>query len=405
VAILLASRLRRSDPRSGWIVAVGGAFLTTAVLFSFAGGIFHPYYVSLLAPFAAALVGAGAAQLIGGGLALRVLAPLAVLAGVAVELVIRSHYPGQLSWLAGVLVVVGVLAALALVLLGSRRMRMAALGTALGALLIAPGVWAFDTLGYATSSTFPSGGPASVAAGVPGGFGGGFGRLRGGANAVGGQPLFGAGGSQARGGGAGEGPGAGGGPPASGGLPGAGQVPGGAGAPPTGAFPGGGGPPSAGGGGFGGNDGSLTEALSYVAKHGGGTIAVSSQSSAASAIIRQNANVAGIGGFSGRESDVSVAWLAEEVRSGKIRWVLGEQSVAGFGGRLAGDTRTGARTALAAVRKACRVLTLSSSGASATGSGAATGAGSVATTLYDCQGRAARLASAATGAAARESTL
>ena len=35
-------------------------------------GIFHPYYVSLLAPFAAALVGAGAAQLIGGGRAARV---------------------------------------------------------------------------------------------------------------------------------------------------------------------------------------------------------------------------------------------------------------------------------------------------------------------------------------------
>ena len=33
------------DARSGWLIAVGGAFLTTAVLFSFASGIFHPYYV------------------------------------------------------------------------------------------------------------------------------------------------------------------------------------------------------------------------------------------------------------------------------------------------------------------------------------------------------------------------
>jgi len=83
LGILAASRLRRSDARTGWLLAVGGALLTTAVLFSAASGIFHPYYVSLLAPFAAAIVGAGAAQLMDGGLTARIVAPLAVLAGVA----------------------------------------------------------------------------------------------------------------------------------------------------------------------------------------------------------------------------------------------------------------------------------------------------------------------------------
>ena len=76
-------RLRRADARTGWLIAVGGAFATTAVAFSFAQGIFHPYYVSLLAPFTAALVGAGSAQLSEGGTAARALGPLAVLAGVA----------------------------------------------------------------------------------------------------------------------------------------------------------------------------------------------------------------------------------------------------------------------------------------------------------------------------------
>ena len=57
IAIVAASRLRRSDPRSGWLIAVGGTFAITAIAFSAAGGIFHPYYVSLLAPFSAALVG------------------------------------------------------------------------------------------------------------------------------------------------------------------------------------------------------------------------------------------------------------------------------------------------------------------------------------------------------------
>jgi 4-amino-4-deoxy-L-arabinose transferase-like glycosyltransferase len=61
VAVLVASRLRRGDARSGWLIAVGGAFVTTALVFSEARGIFHPYYVSLLAPFAAALTGAGVA--------------------------------------------------------------------------------------------------------------------------------------------------------------------------------------------------------------------------------------------------------------------------------------------------------------------------------------------------------
>jgi hypothetical protein len=59
VAVLAASRLRRADPRTGWLIAVGGAFLTTAVAFSYAHGIFHPYYVSALAPAVAALAGFG----------------------------------------------------------------------------------------------------------------------------------------------------------------------------------------------------------------------------------------------------------------------------------------------------------------------------------------------------------
>ena len=59
VALAVATRLRRADARTGWLVATGGMFLTIAVAFSFAQGIFHPYYVAQLAPFTAALVGAG----------------------------------------------------------------------------------------------------------------------------------------------------------------------------------------------------------------------------------------------------------------------------------------------------------------------------------------------------------
>ncbi len=165
------------------------------LLFSFAGGIFHPYYVSLLAPFVAALVGAGAAQMLHAGRTARVIAALAVLAGVVVELVVRADYPGQLTWLPPVLIVVGALAVLALLAFSSRAVRIGALAAVLVALLAAPAVWAFDTLGHATSGTFPAGGPASVEAGGPGG-GGGFGGSRGAGGPGGG---FGAGGSGAGG--------------------------------------------------------------------------------------------------------------------------------------------------------------------------------------------------------------
>jgi 4-amino-4-deoxy-L-arabinose transferase-like glycosyltransferase len=398
LGILFSSRLRRSDERTGWLLAVGGAFLTTAVLFSEASGIFHPYYVSLLAPFMAALVGASASQLIGGRIPVRIFGPPAVIVGVIVELVVRGDYPGQLTWLPAVLVVAGVLAVIALAAFTTRPVRMAAVGGALAALLIAPSVWAFDTLGHAASGTFPAGGPASVAdAGGPGGFGAlrGRGRARPGASGLGmAPPVFGPGGSSSSIPSGGEGPG-----PGQAGL-------GRAGGPPMGMPPGlagargmfGGGAPGAGGpgGGFGGA--SIKQALAYVKAHGGGTIAVASQSGAASAIIEGNTNVAGIGGFSGRESDVSVSWLAQEVSMGKLRWVVGEQSAGGggFAGRLPGDTRTGSKTAIAAVETACRKVTLPASTSARTTSGAASGAAasSSASTLYDCQGRASALASA-----------
>jgi 4-amino-4-deoxy-L-arabinose transferase-like glycosyltransferase len=408
IALALASRLRRGDARSGWLLAVGGALLTTALLFSFASGIFHPYYVSLLAPFLAAIAGAGAAALISGSLRVRVVGPLAILAGVIVELVVRADYPGQLEWLTPLLIAVGALAVLALALSASRTVRVSAVSVAVGALLLAPAVWAFDTLGYATSSTFPAGGPQSLASlGGPGGLALRTLRLFSGGAGGGGAPgTFGTPGE------GGQPPGAGAGPVAPAGAP---AIAGGAGGALGGGFGGG----RSGGGAFGASGASLQADLTYIASHGGGTLAVSSQSTAAAAIIEGHSNVAGIGGFSGRESDPSVSWLAQEVRAGRIRWVLDEEAAAratgagglgvplfgrgpqgagepgaparGFGeGALAGppaglspggrsrETRVGSRPAMQAVARACVRATL--------------GAGSTGGSLYDCSGRASALA-------------
>jgi 4-amino-4-deoxy-L-arabinose transferase-like glycosyltransferase len=330
LAIVIASRLRRADARSGWVIAVGGAFLTTAVVFSFAKGIFHPYYVSLLAPFTAALVGAGAKTLLDGGAVNRVLAPLAVAGGLATELVVLHNSDGQLNWVIPVLI--GALVATAAVFNagGGARARTTVLGAAVAVLLIAPATWAAQTLGHATNGTFPSGGPASAS--MDGGRGGGGGGRPGGFA----------------------------------GRPPAGQP----GAPPTGGPPGGFGGAGGGGGLFGGNDAALTQAAAYVKTHGGGTIGVSSQTGASGAIITSGVNVAGLGGFSGRESEVSVQWLAQAVQEGRIRWVLADGQSRG----LPNDTRTGSQSVMTAVAQVGKKVT--------TVSGA---------TLYDLQGRSSAL--------------
>jgi len=371
VVVLIASRARRQDPRTAWIAVVGGAFLVIAALFSFAQGIFHPYYVVLLAPFTAALVGAGVASVVQDGVRAAIAGTAALAAGAICEFVVLDNYSGQLSWLRIVLPIACGGAAVSLFALRNARAHAWAMAVGTAALLIAPTVWAFDTLGYATQSTFPAGGPSSANLAV-GGFVGG---------------LFG-GGGPGRGTFAGR-PGGFSGPPGGGrqalfggAAPGA-QTPGG-GQPVFGGrrvFLGGGGGPF-------GDGGSLTSVEAYVKSHGGGTIAVSSQSSAATAIIASDARVAGIGGFSGQESDPSISWLADEVASGKIRWVYGSGGAGSFGlslrlgaraPRLNAAARSlglggrpGARAALNAAAKACAPVTAVSS-------------------LYDCAGKAAAL--------------
>ena len=194
------------------------------------------------------------------------------------------------------IIVTGIVSVAAMVAAVSPRVRMVALGVALAGLLAAPASWSAQTLGHATNGTFPAGGPAS--AGVGGGPGGG---------APHGRPArrrhlrpaerrrSASGGGTARGGGM-----------------------------------------------FGGNSASLTSALAYVKAHGGGTIGVSSQQGAASGDHRVGRDVAGLGGFSGRESDVTVAWLKQAVAEGKIRWVL----VDGNTGMGPQDGRTGATTVM-----------------------------------------------------------
>ena len=159
VAILVGSRLRRGDARTGWLIATGGAFLGCAVVFSVAEGIFHPYYVSLLAPFTAALVGGGVGQFLRGDRSTLWLAPVAVVIGGVVELVVLNNTSGAPGWASTLIIVTGIAAVAAMVAESSKKVRMIALAVALAGLLAAPATWAAQTLGHATNGTFPAGGP------------------------------------------------------------------------------------------------------------------------------------------------------------------------------------------------------------------------------------------------------
>ncbi|MBV9800234.1 MAG: glycosyltransferase family 39 protein [Solirubrobacterales bacterium] len=349
VALVLLTRIRRRDPRTGWLIAVAGPFATTAFVFSFASGIFHPYYVSLLAPFTAALIGAGVGEMLpsarSDARSARVVGPLAIGAGAITELVALGELGGQVAWARPLVIGVACACAVLLVMQLGPRARLALVGVALAALMAAPATWAAETLGHAANGTFPTGGPAGASIGG------------------GGAPGF------ARSGGAGA-------PPTLGGFGGGAAGAGGFGAATgAGGFDGKGAPGGPGGGIFGGDTATLRAAVRYAQSHGGGTIGVESQSSAAAAILSSDANVAGLGGFSGRESTVSVAWLASEVKSGRMRWVLVDQAQRIS---LPGDTRTGSEAALSAVERACPAVTIS------TGSGTQV-------TMYDCSGRAAAI--------------
>jgi 4-amino-4-deoxy-L-arabinose transferase-like glycosyltransferase len=367
LAVAVLTRLRRGDARTGWIIAAGGAFLTTAIAFSYAKGIFHPYYVSMLAPFTAVLIGATAGTILKGGVAARIIAPVAIVGGLVTEVMVIHRGAADVEGLVGLAIVAGLGGAAVLAAQVPAKVRGIALAIALGALLIAPASWATQTLGHATSSTFPAGGPASqgMGGGGPGG-GGPGGGMRGG-------PSGGFGGAN------------GGAPPQLSGGTGTGSSSSGQAAPPAGFSLGGGGNttnntqgaaggPGAGagpGGGMFGGNANLTEALAYAKANGGGTIGVSSQQGASDAIIQSGADVAALGGFSGRESEVSATWLAQAVKDGRIRFVLTD----GTGSAMGNDSRVGSSALMAVVQKLGKETSISG--------------------LYDLQGTAAAIAAAA----------
>ena len=185
--ILLAAGLwftrreaRTSTTRAA-LLMWGGWLVITAGIFSFMSGTVHPYYAVALAPAIAALVGIGSVELWRGrayGPARAVLA-VTVLATSVWSAVLLGRDPAWLPGLRMIAVVLGVLAAAALLLrvdslaaLPARFRKAATAGVVILSLLaggLGSTAWTLATAAQPHSGSIPTSGPTASAMG--GGFG------------------------------------------------------------------------------------------------------------------------------------------------------------------------------------------------------------------------------------------
>jgi 4-amino-4-deoxy-L-arabinose transferase-like glycosyltransferase len=306
-------RWRRKEPMDPRCRAVwwmwGSWLLVTGVVFSFAQGIWHPYYTTMLAPAIAAITGAGVVVLwrryrTPGGMSWALLPIAVLLTGVwSVVLVGRD-----ISWNGWTLwgVVALALAAVVLLLLGRitsgvrRVLGRAGLVVGVVALLFVPAVWSAATAAQTSGiGAMPSAGPNPIYRMLD--------RLRR-STGPSGMDFPGAAGRRASA------------------MPGPGRLPGML-------------------------SGSLTgeqrKILDYAIRNSGGakiTLAVDGGAMLASNyVIGSDATVIGMGGFMGTDDAPSVAQLRQWTSDGTLRFVLGSgrgRSGMPFGGRSSGAAQT-----------------------------------------------------------------
>jgi 4-amino-4-deoxy-L-arabinose transferase-like glycosyltransferase len=297
--LVVAGRTVRTDRLRASLLLWGGWLVVTFLTFSFMQGIFHAYYTVALAPAIGALVGIGATVLwqrraeAAAGAVLAV--TVAVTAAWAFVLLRRSS--DFLPWLAPLVLVVGLLVALALaaVALLPARVVASVAGLALVVSLAGPAAYAVQTASTPHTGSIPTAGPAVAG----GGFGAGGG-MRGGF---------------------------GGAPPQAGGTT---QLPQGMTGNGLGGF-----------GGAGGLLGGSTASAEMVALL---TADASSYTWVAAAVGSNNASgyqlatglpVMAIGGFNGSDPSPTLAQFQALVAAGKIHYFLGG---GGFGGQNGGSS-------------------------------------------------------------------
>ena len=345
----------RTDRTRAALILWGGRFIVTALVFSYAQGIIHPYYNVALAPSIGALVGIGSATLWRERHRPWVRIALAAALGATSvwAFVLLDRTPTWLPWLRTSVLAIGLATAVLIALTArlGRRAAFALVTTALVVGLAGPVAYALDTVATPHSGAIPSAGPAIAGEmGGPGGLGGGPGSR--GGSALGRSALrtggsFGSvppaglgGGTGGRGGG-----GAFGGAPNGGVAAGAG-IPTGLGGP--GASASGRGRPGGTTGGAGGGGGFLNSStpgkalvalLEQNAARYRWVAATVNSNSAAGYQLATDDPVMAIGGFNGTDPAPSLATFERDVRQGNVHYFI-----AGSGGLGGGGTATTATT-------------------------------------------------------------
>lgn len=335
LGIVLCGRSARIDPRRAAFVLFGSWLLVTGLVFSFMAGIFHSYYTIAMAPQVGALVGAGAV------LAWRQRADWRVRVALAVTLAVTAVWSWELlgrsssflPWLRWMVLVAGVLAAVALLWPRlSGRLAAAAAAAAVLTGLAGPAAYAADTIRTPHGGALPTAGP-SAGLGLPfdiGEYGeAGWMIFQNGAVIVGGPPV-------------GVAPGTAGTAAVPGG-PARSQADG-----PAGDLPGGPEPMNGGGPGGGLLHGSeptteITRLLERDAERYTWVAAAIGSNSAAGYQLATGRPVMPIGGFNGSDPSPTLEQFQEYVADGRIHYFLGDSPQ--MGGMGPGQVGTGAQIA------------------------------------------------------------
>lgn len=173
--LYLSRRAARTDPTRAALILWGGWLLVTAVVFSFMGGIVHPYYTVALAPAIGAVIGIGTTALWRHRCDIRAATAMSgtMLVTAILAAVLLARNDDAFPWLRATVAVAGVGAAVLLLVIArlERPVARATAVLAVAACLAAPAAYSIATAAGPHTGAIPSVGPSRPGGG---GFGGMF---------------------------------------------------------------------------------------------------------------------------------------------------------------------------------------------------------------------------------------
>lgn len=179
VGLVLRGKTPRTDVQRASLIVWGSWLLVTGLTFSFMAGIFHAYYTVALSHAVAALVGIGSVVLWRRRETywVRIAMAVAVASTVVMAWVLLGRSESFVPWLKWAILVVGIVAAVALLIPALTRGRLAAASilAVMFAGLAGPTAYAVDTIGTPHTGAIVSAGPSTGMRGF-----GGMGEGRGG---------------------------------------------------------------------------------------------------------------------------------------------------------------------------------------------------------------------------------